>query len=441
MKQNYRHGLGAVALCALVAGCSTDTGESVVSRFAGMVPGVPAMAGDEPVSASVADIADASPIIDALRTRRSAISAGSPYDRVAQAVMASDARVAEANLAVARLRVEAAQHNWLPTIGPDVSLTSLSEVVAALVIEQVIFDNGRKVAERDKAKADVELAAVALVEDGNERVYEALSLYLIAEEGRDTQAHFGIALTDMTEFERVMNRRVEGGVSDMSDLNVLRQKLNSIKAQREAAMESTGTALAELNAMSGTRLDDLRGLGDLRMATDNAPLGVLRSEAEREVSLAEARISRASYLPGLGLEGEVSDDGFSASLEVTTDSLFGLGTMAELKAIETGKTTAERQVTVARERAAREIASQQARLDAYRRQLSETRLLTVSAKQNLDLFQRQYDGGQRQVMDVVGVYETYAASLEKEISLRYQAGRAELELARLKGALAEGTRM
>ncbi len=67
--------------------------------------------------------------------------------------------------------------------------------------------------------------------------------------------------------------------------------------------------------------------------------------------------------------------------------------------------------------------------------------MTKRAKENLDLFQAQYDGGQRQVMDVVGVYETYAMALEREIDLKYKAARAELELARLRGGLAEGAQI
>lgn len=428
-----------IAALVILPGCMKDAGDSVVSRFMGMDS--TSVLGDT-TERRVVRPSEASPIIASLQTRQSAIVSGTPYGQVADAVMASDSRVAEAELRVARLRAEAAKSNWLPRIGPRVSLTSLGDFVADLVVSQVIFDNGRKVAERDKARADVEVAAVALVEDGNRRVYDALALYLRAEEGRDTVVHFNQAHKDMSHFEWVMNERVQGGVSDMSDLNVLRQKLASIAARSAQAQESTRTALAELNAMSARKLDGLRGPGVLRDTAANEPLGVIRAEAEREAALAEARILRAGHLPGLGATGSLGRSGsMTGGLEVTTDTLFGLGSMAELNAIETTKETAERRVAQAREAAEREIQSQTRQLEAYRRQLGEARTLTTQAKQNLDLFQRQYDGGQRQVMDVVGVYETYAAALEKEIELRYKSARAELELGRLRGSLAEGARI
>ncbi len=440
MRQRCRRSPGMIALLAILPGCMTDGGDGVVSRFTGLEPTAtaPASAVAQPGAAATSE---ASPTIAALQARTGALVPGTPYARVAEAVMASDARVAEAELRVARLRQEASQKNWLPRIGPRVSLSSLGDLVAELVVNQVLFDNGRKVAERDLAKADVEIAAVALVEDGNTRVHEALSLFLRAEEGRDAAAHFRRAHKDMSHFEWVMNERVKGGVSDMSDLNVLRQKLASIAARATGAEEDTRTAMAELDAMSARDLDDLRGTSGLRETPANVPLGVLRAQAERDAALARARIQRAAHLPGLGATAAVSKTGTTGGLEVTTDSLFGFGTTAELGALEAGKEAAERRVTDAREAAERGIASQSRRIAAYRAQLAEAKVLSRQAQQNLDLFQSQYEGGQRQVMDVVGVYETLAAALEREIDIRYQAARAELELARLKGALAEGSRI
>ena len=154
------------------------------------------------------------------------------------------------NCAGARLRARAASKNWLPKIGPNISLTSLSDVIAQLVVEQVLFDNGRKKAERAFAKADVEVAAVTLAEDTNARIRTALSLYLTAMKARERRVLEERTLKDMEHFEWVMSERVSGGISDGSDLHVLRQKLAEIRATLAAQSEAEATALAELNAMS-----------------------------------------------------------------------------------------------------------------------------------------------------------------------------------------------
>jgi adhesin transport system outer membrane protein len=437
-----RLSLGTMAAVVILSGCMKDMGQGAVSRFAGPADtSAPAVSEETVTRTARPDPATASPIIHALGLRGSVVETGTPYARIAEAVIASDSRVAEAELLVAQLRADASKYNWLPSIGPRISLNSLGDFVADLLINQVLFDNGRKQAERDLARAHVELAAVKLVEDGNRRVDDGLKLYIRAEENRELSAHLDLALKDMTQFEWIMNERVRGGVSNMSDLNVLRQKLAAIRARQTEARETTRTALAELDTMSATPLADVRGLGGLRDTSGGEALGVLRAWAERDIAMAEARIARASHLPSLVASGSVGQGGSQGGLQIGSDTLFSVGTVSDLKALEASTESASRRVDQARETAERAIRSQASQFAAYTRQAQEADLLTRQAKQNLDIFQRQYDGGQRQVMDVVGVYETYASATETAIGLKYKAARAELELARLRGALAEGARM
>jgi len=68
-------------------------------------------------------------------------------------------------------------------------------------------------------------------------------------------------------------------------------------------------------------------------------------------------------------------------------------------------------------------------------------MLRDTAKANLDLFQAQYDAAQRDVMDVVGVYETFAERQARALALKYELALARLQLARHLGVLAEGSRI
>lgn len=428
---------GLIVALAALPGCMNDAEDRAASRVerTGTEASQPIEAA---VDTAVARDTQGSAIIDALRARPSVLMPGTPYASVAEAVIASDSRVADAELHVAVLRAEAAKRNWMPRIGPRVSLNSLGDFVADLVLQQVVFDNGRKIAERSLAKADVEIAAIAIVEDGNDRVYEALSLYLRAEENRELRGHLERSLSEMAQFELVMQERVDGGVSDMSDLNVLQQQLASMRARAGEAAEVATSAFSELNAMSGRTLDGLTGLGGLRAADAGPALPVLRALAERDRSVAKARMAKASYLPGLAFNASASE---GVTLDATTEQLYGLGSPAAMQAIDASTESAERRVAEADEAVRRQIAAQTRGLTAYRRQVEEARGLTASAKQNLQLFQSQFEGGQRQVMDVVGTYETFARALETEVALKYKVARAELELARLRGALAEGARI
>jgi adhesin transport system outer membrane protein len=435
---------GAVLAVTALSGCMMqDIGTGAVSRLLQALPdGAPAMPWATETAAP-AESADGAPsaVIGDLASRQSVLTSGSAYAEVAAGVLAADARVAEAELQVAQLRAQASSKNWWPTLSPRVSLTSLGDAVADLVIQQVVFDNGRKKAERDLAKADVELAAVALSESSNNRVYDGLVLYLQAEEGRAAADLYGQALTDMAHFEWVMNERVQGGVSDVSDLNVLRQKLADLRARDAAAREKTSRAMGELNAMSATPLSGVRGLRGMEAPSAGTALTVLRAMVERDRQLAQARVERAQHLPGLSVGGSLRDGGRNIALTGGSDAPLGLGTGASLKAIEAARVTADRKVSEARDIAARAIEADQREIAALTRQATEAEALTRQAKQNLDLFQRQYEAGTRQVMEVVGVYESFLRALEQELDLKFRAARAQLDAARRLGVLADGARI
>ncbi|MEL6808805.1 MAG: TolC family protein [Pseudomonadota bacterium] len=376
-------------------------------------------------------------VIQGLLSRTSVLPDGGPYDQVASAVLAANARAAETELRAARLRAEAASKNWLATVGPNISLNSLGDIISQIVVEQVIFDNGRKKGERAFAKADVEVAAVALAEDTNDRVATGLDLYLSAAEGRESVHVHRATLREMKHFEYIMSERVRGGVSDMSDLNVIRQKLSEIRASIAASEEATATALAELNAMSIAPQNDVRGLGALRISASAAqPLAVTRAGAEKERDIAQARIDRANQLPGINAEaaaGENSGGGITVG-----GAGIGVGTSARLKSIEAAAEAADRRVAQANEDANRTLRKLQGQVAAKTRQADEARGLTTQAKANLDLFRAQYEAGQRPVMDVVGVYETYATRQSAEIALKFEAMRVRFELARVQGVLVDG---
>ena len=433
MRQGVKRAVGVCAAALALTGCLSDAGGGdFVARL--MSPDATAVA--TPTHAEKLNAESA--IIQGLVARRSLLPAGSSFERVAVAVLAANARTAEAELRSARLRSEAASKNWLPRIGPDISLTSLGSLVANLVVDQVLFDNGKRKGEREFAVADVEVAAVSLAQDTNDRVATALELYLTAAEGREKAALAERSFRDMSHFEYIMAERVKGGVSDRSDLNILQQKLAEITADRRASQEQAGTALAELNAMSVEPLSALSGVPAFSVSSTAAqPLEVVKAEAEKTRAIAAARIDRADQLPGVsagGTLGENSDLG----IRVRAQNLIGFGTGDTLRAIEATKEAAGRRVAQADEDASRALRKLEGQIAASARQAQEAAALTARAKTNLDLFQAQYDAGQRQVIDVVSVYETFTRQQHSEVTLKYETLLLQVEMARLLGVLADG---
>ena len=381
-----------------------------------------------------------SAIIQSLQSRSSAIRPGTAYATIAAATLASDARVAEAELRAARLRSAATDKNWMPSIGPAISLTSLGDMVANLVVEAVIFDNGKKKAERAMARAEVEVAAVSLVSDGNERVYEALDLYLTALEGGESQRLSREALLDMRRFRWIMNERVKGGVSDMSDLTILAQKIAEIESSMKDAQDKRDTALAELSAMTDRDLSDLTGIGALDMSAGNIEiLGVVAAKVQSKRDQAAADMERAGNLPSIVASASGGSNDVVGGIR--TEGLFDYGRKDRNQALDAEEEALARRVKEAEETSQRKIRSYEAKLTAAQRAYQEAVRLSKQAKSNLDLFQSQYEAGQRQVMDVVGVYETFARQQHTMNTQRFLAAKYEVLIAREYGVLVAGKQL
>lgn len=382
-----------------------------------------------------------SEIINGLLNRQSVLRDG-PFARVATSVMGANSRAAEADLRAARLRAEAQSMNWLPTLGPSVSLSSLGAVVAGLFVEQVIYDNGRRRAERDFAKADIEVAAVALARDSNDRVMQALDLYLTAEAHRARAEVNQAAMERMEHFEYVMQERVKGGVSNRADLMVVQQKLNQMRADLAADTEAAVAAMDELSTMSSEPLAGLTGLSTVPAPSPTAtPLAVLKSQAEANRSIAAAKAARAGFLPGLTASGTITGEGNDIGLRLAAPNGFGFGTGASLAAIEAEEAGAAARTGQVREDVNRSLSGLNSQLASLTRRQSEARLLADQAAQNYEIFAAQLKEGTRSVPEVVGVFETKIRTEREAVVIQYDIARIELKIAAIMGALVDGERI
>ncbi|WP_432448313.1 TolC family protein [Aliiroseovarius marinus] len=424
----------AVVLCTTLGGCMNGIGGGL-----GSAPGDGAeVTRSSPRNFFQPEGKTQSATISNLQARQSVLMPGSSYDQIAKSVLAASSRPAEAELTAAKLRARAADKNWLPTLGPQVSLDSLGELVASLVVDQVLYDNGRKKAEREFARADVEAAAVNLSVDTNDRVHTGLELYLKAEEAREKAAAADRALGQMREFDRIMTARVNGGVSDMSEQNVIRAKLSELQSTYDSQMQNAKTSLAELSAMSASDVTGVKGTSDVKDPSRGQPLTVLLAEAELSRDVAQAKIDRAGLLPGLAARGEIGGTG-KAGLMMTSDQGFGFGTMDNLAAVKAARDGAERRIAQAQEDSRRRQAALTQKLISLKRREKQAESLVGQARANTDLFKRQFNAGQRTVMDVVGVVENLSRLEQEHVSVRYEIARTEVEAAREFGLLVNGS--
>ncbi|MCF2904301.1 TolC family protein [Octadecabacter sp. CECT 8868] len=415
-------------------------GGDIVSRAGGILGNDNAVAAPSDDAAALdgeLSNGERSALIDALLIRQSVLPSG-PYAQVAQSVLEANSRAAEADLRAAMLRAEARELNWLPSVGPSISLSSLGSVVAGLLIDQTLFDGGAKRAEREFARADVEVAAVALAQDTNDRVYQALDLYLTAQASEARAAVNEGGMARMERFEYVMSERVNAGINDRADLQLVQQKLTQMRSDLLEDRENANSARAELAAMSATPLDGVSGISSLGDVVGTAqPLDVMKTQAEGTRGLAEARALQAGYMPNISASGTVGVSD-SAGINVGIPNGLGFGRGADMAAIDAMGEAAELQIAEQREDSAREVAAVQGQITSLRRQQGNIQTIISQAQDNYTLFEEQLRAGQRTVPEVVGVFRTKLDAEREAVALRYDLARQELILARIYGTLVDG---
>ncbi|VCU59490.1 Type I secretion system, outer membrane component LapE [Tritonibacter mobilis] len=389
-----------------------------------------------------AEDAPQSEVITALMQRQSLLENGSTYDTVATAALSASARASEAALISAKLRAEAKSKNWLPSLRPSVSLNDLGEMVASMLLEQVLFDNGRRKAERAFAAADVEVAAVTLSADMNDRVKSALSLYVSGLRGDEKAAYAHRAIRTMRDFERVVVGRVNGGVSDRSDLNVVQSKISGMQSSMATANDAARTARAELEAMTGQSFSASPQRLNMSLPPDGRNyLSVLKAQSEATRTIEQAKMERAGLLPQVSATGQVGSEGSGAGVLLNLAEPLGFGTPAALRAVEASKEAALRRIGEAEEEARREYSREMQRLASYRRQEREALALSKASRETYNLFKAQFEAGQRPVMDVIPIYEELVKREQAYIDAKYEVVMIQLALAASLGLLADGDKI
>lgn len=397
---------------------------------------------------SPADPALASPaqggsaVIDALRSRQAVLPPGGTYAMIADAVLQASSGAAEAELRMARLKAEARSKNWLPSIGPTVSLTSLGSVVAQLVLEQAILDNGRRKAERDYAAADVEVAAVMLVEDLNGRVHDGLAAYVYAQRAQAQADVAERATLRLMGFEDIVNLRVQGGLSDRSEQQVIAQKRAEMQATMAADRQSAQQYMQELATLTRQPMDALTGLDSL--PTDPGmpeALSVLQVRADGARTLAEAKMARAGLLPGLSAAVGLDQDGEVTPGLTLGGAKFGMGTAAQARALDAAPDLVQRQTLQAEEDANRQLTALNADLAALQLRQAQGSEVLRQTLGNLDLFTEQYRLGRRSLLELVGQYDSAARLERDQVSLTYDIALVQLRIAETRGLLVDGARM
>lgn len=380
-------------------------------------------------------------IIDALKARNSVVPKGSTEAAVVGAVMEADTSASAAQLRAAVLRAEARDKNWLPSVDPKVSLLSLGSLAGAVLADMILFDNGRKRQERAYAHADIDVAAVALSENRNTRIRDALKLQIAAAEAREKSRISAEALTQMTEYRRILNGRVSGGVDKPSDLVEMDRLLAELRAESESEKLTLSSSRNQLGAMTAGMVSDPpapSGLAGIKAPPVALPVLEARAAHRREV--AELDMARAQMLPTLAAGTSANMMGVDGALN-TGGSVMIFGRKAEYAAIEARTRAAADKVKTVEEDTARELQRYADDATSYRSASREARAVAEQIANTHRYYNAQFRGGQRGIMDVANIYMTMITQRKLAIGQHYRALDADVVRAGELGVLLDGDRI
>ena len=420
----------------------------ILAGLGGCMGGTPFPSGRSPFAPSTGGItpgkpgttAQSSAVIADLANRVSVLPASGPYAQLAQAVLNDAKGTAKAELRVARLTAQAKSKNWLPQIGPSLSLNSLGELATRILLEQVLWDNGAKRAERDLAAADVEVAAVLLSQEMNDTVAKGLKAYLTAQKSREQAAVAERSAAKIGDYNHIMRQRVEGGISDGSEARILAQKLSEMQATAQADRDAATAAQSQLQAMTAQPVETMAGLGELALP-ELLPeaLSVKRAEAEAARTEAEVKMARAGHLPSLSAQASTGTGGPDVGLALGVNQMLGLGTRDTLEALEASKEAAAARIERARQEDSQSLAELRAKMLALEAKLARDAAVVEETGAGLEMFTEQYRMGRRSLMDLVNMYESYAQMAHAQAGLKYDIALIKLEIARQHGILVDGS--
>jgi outer membrane protein, adhesin transport system len=231
-------------------------------------------------------------------------------------------------------------------------------------------------------------------------------------------------------------------VSDRTEAQVIRQKLTEMQSTLSSDRAAAEAAMASLNAMVPQPLNGLRGLQEVGLDTGSEPLTVVMERGLGARGIAEADMARAGLLPGLAARGAVNEDGdVSGGVRLGTTGLISAGLGSNLQALGAAEEVADRRIAEAADEANRAILSLQNEINMLQVRLQDGGEVVRQTEANLVLFTEQYEVGRRSLLELVNQYDSFARLERDHASLEYEIALRQLQIAKARGQLVDGSRL
>lgn len=413
MTKKLKASVASAAMCAVLAGCSTDL-PTMDERL-------------EPVAMPLfeADEAGAAGLIKTFQPE--------PYAAIIrQNVLEMQYRFDDnlKTLDIDRLRV---RQSRLPQITPGLSTGSGGAASVELNIRQVLFDGDVKEAMFHDADIEAVARQIALLEVLNADINEDIGTYLSYRENTERAELLEDLQVRLEELLDIAETRLEGGIGTADEVALFQLELTEIE---------TEVLIARSNAQADrTALENVDLSLSPRSFSQNStlpPIEVLAAIAGRDQARSDLALTQEQNVPRVvvaasaGIDAATGIPSRNAGLRVETNPI-SIGGNADILSAEQAVFFAERELEETMTEVSRETRRLLQQIAALQSQETQTAKLADQAEARLMAFREQFEAGSAGITEAAGLVDILRRSLEQKVDVRYRILGLQSQLASMLG--------
>ena len=217
----------------------------------------------------------------------------------------------------AKERVDSAFWGYFPTPSVDVSVRDEDRNLTTARIEQPIWTGGKITSKYDIATSKEQETILELQETSYNLIENFLSLLNIYIQSKANLIELEEGLKNLNNFDNMLNRRMEAGVSSNSDKNLLNARIEQINSEIMLAQNRYKTSILQLELMLDSKIDCNIDLKEISYSNTNIEDSInklisfhptlRKAQVQIATTKYELENTKATYMPNLSIRAEHRD--------------------------------------------------------------------------------------------------------------------------------------
>lgn len=214
-------------------------------------------------------------------------------------------------------RINEAFWNFFPTPSVDVSVRDSDRHLTTARVEQPIWTGGKLTSKYDIATSKELENVFGLQETSYNLIENFLSLLNIYMQSKANLIELEEGLKNLNNFDNMLNRRMEAGVSSNTDKNLLNARIEQINSEIMLAQNRYKTSILQLELMLDSKIDCNIDLKEISYSNTNIEDSInklisfhptlRKAQVQIATTKYELENTKATYMPNLSIRAEHRD--------------------------------------------------------------------------------------------------------------------------------------